>query len=88
MCVFELRIFGCLRAQGARHYLNMSNEREAMNGVRRLFDAADAAGMMLFSKVRRGFPVPLRYLHLRECVSVHFRSTWVGWQGRVLETTV
>ena len=30
----------------------MNNERESMNGVRRLFDAADAAGMMLFSKVR------------------------------------
>ncbi len=41
----------CVTRQGARHYLNMNDQASAMLGVRRLFDAADAAGMMLFSKV-------------------------------------
>ena len=38
--------------QGAKHYINLNDQRSAMDGVRRLFDAADAAGMLLFSKVR------------------------------------
>jgi hypothetical protein len=43
----------CLRGQTVKHYLDINNEQDAMQGVRRVFEAADAAGMMLFSKVGR-----------------------------------
>jgi len=41
----------CPRDQTVKHYLDINNEQDAMQGVRRVFEAADAAGMMLFSKV-------------------------------------
>jgi hypothetical protein len=47
----------CRSSQGAQPYLNIldpSQQAKTLQGVRRLFEAADAAGMLLFSKVLCG----------------------------------
>jgi hypothetical protein len=38
--------------------MDLSNQAAAVLGVRRLFEAADAAGMLLFSKVRSHCDAP------------------------------
>jgi hypothetical protein len=60
----------------------MNDQASAMLGVRRLFDAADAAGMMLFSKVGAPCGSVLTICRRQAC------SFFVGLGERGLEVEV